>query len=302
LEANDFALVFFPGICSNWSMKRWQKWVLGALAITASFSWYVVFMSRRDGLLHVAFLNVGQGDAILIETPLGNQILIDGGPGRRVLSELNAFLPFYDRTLDMVIATHTDYDHLAGLTEVLKSYSAGTVIDNGFSVDTEIYHTWVGLLEKKKPLHKIAHAGDQIELEPALTLEILGPAPDDLASASDKANEVMVVSRLVYGGTEFLFTGDLEKGDEVRLAQSGVDLKSDVLKVAHHGSKNASTQLFLERVSPEYAVISVGKENRYGHPTPDALARLAKLPLKLFRTDTDGRVEFTSNGYSIAKR
>ena len=275
-----------------------QKIALIALVLAASFVWYVVFTQAHDGL-RVAVLNVGQGDSIFFETPSGSQVLIDGGPGRAVLAELGRVMPAYDRSIDMIIATHTDNDHLAGLVEVIKNYSVGMVAVNGASASTTVFENWQTLLKEKHPDIKIVRAGDRALLDHGVTLDFLGPFNEDFMLKLTKPNEAMVVSRLAYGESSFLFMGDIEKGDELRLAQSGADIESDVLKVAHHGSKYTSTDLFLNKVRPAYEVISVGARNTYGHPAPETLERLGKIGAKLFRTDRSGRVIFSSDGASL---
>ncbi len=278
--------------------SKTQKIVLAILLLTASFAWYAVFTSSR-GVLEVSVLDVGQGDAIFFETPSGAQVLIDGGPGRSVLSQLGAIMPAYDRSIDVVIATHTDYDHLAGLVEVLKNYDVGMVVENGFVASTGMYADWEKLIADKKIKKYAVLAGDRMVFDHGIALDFYGPFVEDFLPMPKKANEVMIVSRLVYGNDSFLFAGDLERGDEVRLANSNLDIKSTVLKVAHHGSKYANTDLFFQKANPEYAVISVGARNRYGHPTPEALGRIANTHAKLFRTDRDGRVTFESDGTNL---
>lgn len=275
-----------------------QKIILLCLLLIASFVWYAVFAESRDRL-EVAILNVGQGDAIFIETPSGNQILIDGGSGSRVLSELGRVMPAYDRSIDLVIATHTDRDHIGGLVEVLKKYRVGTIIENGYPAETGVYKELENAIASGHIPREIVRVGDRVIISQGAALDILGPFPEDFNPAPKKANEVMIVSRLVYGGNTFLFMGDIEKRDELRLAKSGLNIKSDVLKIAHHGSRYSSTDEFLAAVRPRYSVISVGARNSYGHPHPEALERMRALGTTLFRTDIDGRITFESDGNTI---
>lgn len=268
------------------------------LLLASSLVWYAIFRESRSGL-SVSFLNVGQGDAVFIETPRGNQILIDGGAGRRVLSELGSVMPAYDRSIDLVIATQTDLDHLGGLVEVAKNFRIGRVVENGYKANTQVFGDWERALAEKHISHDTVSVGDRIQLGDGVYLDILGPFPEDFDPEPKKANEVMVVARLVYGKHSFLFTGDIERADEIRLTQSGLDIASDVLKVAHHGSKYSSTDLFLEKVSPLFTVVSAGANNRYGHPHAETLDRLGALGAKLFRTDKDGRLLFTSDGKAL---
>lgn len=275
-----------------------QKIILLCLLLIASFVWYAVFAESRDGL-EVAILNVGQGDAIFIETPAGNQVLIDGGSGSKILSELGRMMPVYDKSIDLVVATHSDRDHIGGLVEVLKKYRIGTLVENGYPATTGVYKELESEITREHVSHEIVKSGDRIVLGDGVELSILGPTGEDFIPLPKKANEVMIVSRLTYGNTSFLFTGDVEKNDELRLARSGLDIKSNVLKVAHHGSRYSSAGEFLAAVKPRYSVISVGARNSYGHPHSDALERLKTVGTILFRTDTDGRILFESDGNSV---
>lgn len=275
-----------------------KKFVFWGLLIGGSFIWSGVF-SSPSGKLQVAFLDVGQGDSTFIETPNGNQILIDGGPDRRVLSELGKVMPANDRSIDLVIATHSDFDHLAGLISVLQNYSVGKVLHNNFPADSEIYAEWRRELEKRKIEEGGVMIGDRAVLDRGVIFDFLGPFPEDYTPKPSKPNDVMVVGRLVYKDNEFLFSGDIERGDELRLVRSGLELESDVLKIPHHGSKTSSTKLFLEKVKPREAVISVGSRNRYGHPAEVVLGRLESLGASILRTDISERIHFESDGTNI---
>lgn len=280
-------------------LARKQIIILVILLLAASFVWYVVFRESRTRL-EVEVLNVGQGDAIFIQAPNGHQVLIDGGAGRRVLSELGSVMPPYDRSIDILISTHTDLDHLGGLVEVAKRFDIGQVVESGFHANTQIFADWERVLAEKKVPRETVRVGDRIWLDSDLYLDILGPFPEDFDPPPKKSNEVMIVARLVYNKNTFLLTGDIERGDEIRLIQSELDIRSDVLKVAHHGSKYSSTSFFLEKVAPRFLTISVGANNRYGHPHAEALERLKALGAKLFRTDEDGRIVFSSDGNTLA--
>ncbi len=277
-------------------MDRWKIIVLVILSFMSVLIWRAVF-AQSDGQLKVVILNVGQGDAIFIETPTGTQVLIDGGAGSRVLGELAGVMSFYDRSIDIVIATHTDADHIGGLAEVLQRYDVATVIENGMTADTAIWREFDGLIDDEGSVRHTAIAGQSLALGGGARLDILGPAKGERDELTSKANDVMIVSRLVYGQSEVLFTGDIERDDEVRLALSGTNIQSDMLKVAHHGSKNSSTNLFMDRVRPAIAVISVGENNRYGHPHKEAIDRIVKTGARILRTDIDGRACFSSNGF-----
>lgn len=279
--------------------SKFQSILLLILTLTTVFAWSMLFDVSKEEELKVSILDVGQGDGIFIETPTQGQVLIDGGPGKKVLSELGEVMSMRDRDIDIVIATHTDLDHIGGLVEVLKRYEVKKVIVNGFDAKTDIAKNFYQVARDKNIEIIQAEAGDRIDLGDQIFFDIVSPVPSDLSPMPEKSNEVMIMGKLIYQDDTFFFAGDVERPDEIRLAQSLYPLESDVLKVAHHGSKYSSTDLFLEKVHPGYAVISVGDHNRYGHPTQEALSRLAHIGARIFRTDTMGRITFTSRGQGI---
>jgi competence protein ComEC len=240
---------------------------------------------------------VGQGDAILITAPAGQQVLVDGGPSPAALtSALGGEMPFWDRSLDLVIMTHADADHLTGLVEVLNRFQVGAWLDNGLAGDDALYVEcqWPQQ-EAAGIVRQVLAAGDQLDLDRGITLEVLHPPPGGLPEGDANANSVVL--RLVWGQASFLLTGDVEMQAEAQLLRSGRPLAAQVLKVAHHGSGDSSGAEFLAAVAPRYAVISVGAENRYGHPDPAVLARLAASgEVAVIRTDQDGTVEFVTDG------
>lgn len=275
--------------------------------LLAIFFVWVWYREPKTGFLTVAFLNIGQGDAIYIEAPHGNQLLIDGGPGRQILRELGNVMPFSDRTIDAVIATHPDADHIGGLVDVLDNYEVGLFMEPGVTTDSSLYKTLEEKVAREKTengsLQKIeARRGMTIDLGDGVLLQILYPVSD---TRGWETNDASIVARLVYGNTEFLLTGDAPVKTERGLMYMGpsfVSLHSDVLKVGHHGSKTSTSPEFVAAVHPEYAVISVGKDNRYGHPTPVVLETLKKENIKILRTDTMGRIIFTSDGVNLKMR
>lgn len=282
-------------------MGRRKPYALLCLGGIALLVWYAVFSESREGL-EVVFLNVGQGDAIFIQAPSGVQALIDGGAGTRVLGELARVMPFYDRSLDMVIATHSDLDHIGGLVEVLDRYAVSAVFDNGVAADTAVWRAWDAAMRQQGVEYHSLRAGERIILEDGIYLDVLGPSVGEQQTVSDTANDVMVVLKLVFDESSLLLTGDMERTDEIRLVQSGADLESDVLKIAHHGSRTSSTDLLLARVQPRLAVISVGDGNRYGHPHRETLERLANRSIPVLRTDVEGRIHLVSYGEAFVRK
>lgn len=269
-----------------------------ALATLAGAIWYAAITEMR-GVLRVTFLSVGQGDAILVESPVGNQILIDGGPKNAVLGELGRAMPFYDRSIDAVLLSHPNLDHLSGFIEVLRRYDVDYDLESGRAHTISEYAEFEKIIIERGVRRKFVRRGTEVDLGGGAILQILAPEERDMAAKN--LNDTMVVARLIYGDTAFLFTGDMERGLEMRLAQNGDDLSAQILKVGHHGSKTSSSEALLAAVRPEYAVIEVGK-NSYGHPNAGVLARLASFGARVLRTDTDGTIIFESDGQQITKK
>ena len=277
--------------------KKIVRYLLLAIGTAAVIIWYAVFqVEAQSGFLRVNFFDVGQGDAIFIESPSGNQILIDGGPDNSVLSKLGETMPFWDRSIDLVILTHPHADHLDGLVEVLKRYDVETVLESGVNHTIPEYAEWHEFLKEKNVKVIIAEAGQRIRLGSAAYLDVLTPFEDFIGKSPKDIHDATIISKLSYGATTLLFTGDAERSLEYQLLYSGADIDADILKVGHHGSKTSSADGFLGAVSPEIAVISAGRKNRYGHPHQDVLDRLRNLGISIFRTDTDGDIEMVSDG------
>lgn len=278
--------------------RKNTKWYLVAVLFIANFFiWGAVFAEERGGFLTVAFLDVGQGDAIFIEAPNGNQVLIDGGAGSAVFAPLGEMMPFYDRTIDIVVATHPDADHIGGLPEVLRRYEVDFFIDPGVSSDTGIYDALIRARDESRAEYIVARRGMEIALGGGAVLEILFPDRD--MEGAD-TNDASIVLKLVYGDTSFLLTGDSpQKIEKYLVFIDGKNLDVDVLKAGHHGSKTSSSESFIGYTSPDYAIISAGKDNRYGHPHAEVLARLADSGAEILRTDEEGTIVFKSDGERI---
>ncbi len=276
-----------------------SKYILLFLLLLALLLWSAI-LALPDGRLHVFFLDVGQGDAILIQTPNRHQILIDGGPDAKVLlSRLGQRLPFWDHSLDLVALTHPEEDHLTGLLEVLQRYQTEKVLESGFPSDSPAYQEWLRLIKQKDTEHLIAQPGERITIG-KVSLKVLGPPKPLLRGTSSDSNNNSLVIRLVYGKVSFLLVGDLMREGEKVLLRQGYGLSSTVLKVGHHGAANSSSPEFLEAVSPQAAVISVGISNPFGHPSSEVLARLReKVGENLFLTSAGGTIEFITDGQRL---
>lgn len=288
--------------------------IIIALFLGSIFSLYAVFNEDRRGILTVAFLNIGQGDSIYIEAPSGNQMIIDGGPSQVVLRELSKVMPFYDKSIDVVVATHPDSDHISGLNDILDKYKVDLFMEPGVEGDTAVYKELKSRVAAKNIKIVEPRRGMVVDLGEGAVLQILFPVSDPRGMETNMAS---IVARLVYGENEFMLTGDSpiaienylvslegEKCQRQPLTCAGskglpLTLKSDVLKAGHHGSKTSTSASFVNAVSPEYVVISAGKNNKYGHPHQEVLDILNNFGTKILRTDTEGRIIFKSDGVNL---
>ncbi|MFZ2188716.1 MAG: ComEC/Rec2 family competence protein [Candidatus Moraniibacteriota bacterium] len=272
----------------------YRKPIYFSLGILLTFGliFFGVTSNAQNQKLQVVFLDVGQGDAILISHG-EKQILIDGGPsGQKLMEKIGAYVPFWDRKIDVVIATHPDADHISGLVDVLKNYSVDQIIESGAKSESQVFGALEKSIEEKKIEKQLARRGMKIKLSDEAELEVFSPTDAVMDSLKDDTNSASIVAKLTYGENSFLFTGDLPLELESQLINAELPLNSDVLKVSHHGSKSATSEHFLELVSPEGAVISVGKSNRYNHPTAEVLERLKNDNVKILRTDVSGDVAY----------
>ena len=290
------------------------------LATASALIWYqTTTLSKNCGdnpcPLKIAFLNIGQGDSIFIETPHGNQILIDGGPSGKVLQELGKQMSFFDNSIDMIVVTNPDRDHIAGFLDVLKRFDVSTEVEPGTISSTAVYKELTKKVAQEGAKKIIARRGMNFLLDTDVHLLILFPDKD---VSTFSTNNGSIVAKLVYKNTSVLLTGDapektekylnaLEILDHAFFATSSATsatstpansahLKSDILKIGHHGSKSATSQEFLDKVLPSYAVISSGKNNSYGHPSPEVTDRLTKNKIPILGTYAEGTIVFESDG------
>ena len=277
--------------------KNLHWYILGALLTATIFIWYAVAAEDRGGKLTVAFLDVGQGDAIFIESPTGTQILVDGGPSGVVLRELGKVMPFYDHTIDMLVVTNPDTDHFAGFLDVLRAYKVSAVVEPGTVGASAEYKTFSEEIAREEAATFLARRGQRIELGGGAFFEVFFPDRD---VSGLNPNEGSIVGKLVYGNTSFLLTGDTTEAVEEYLAHlDGKQLNVDVLKVGHHGSKTSTGAAILGFASPAIAVISASKDNKYGHPHQEVLERLKQFEIETLGTYERGTIVMESDGEII---
>jgi competence protein ComEC len=245
--------------------------------------------------LEVIFMDIGQGDAILIKTPYDQQILIDGGPDNTVLNRLGEHLPFWDKTIDLMILTHPHDDHVGGLVSVVDRYQVNQIYYTGVLHTSPNYLAWLEKIDQKGIPLKIMKIGDKVTLGDDLILDTLFPFQDLTDQEVDDLNGTSIVNRLVYGQHSFLLTGDLTSVQEEEILQKRLIIESDVLKVGHHGSKYSSSPDFLEAVDPQYAIIQVGQDNRFGHPHLLTIQNLENADAVILRNDRQGDIKCQSD-------
>ncbi len=261
------------------------------------FLWSIVYSEDSREFLTVIYLDVGQGDATLIEAPNGNRMLIDSGPGSIIIDALFKHIPFYDRSIDVVISTHPHADHIGGLVDILEYFDVGVVLDSGVNYDSQTYQEYLLALEENQIDKIYAQRGMVVVLDDEVWVPILFP---DRNVQSLNADMASIWSRVVYRDTSFLFTGDSFEGIESYLASiDGDRLKSDVFQAGHHGSRTSNSLLFLATVLPDYFVVSAGLDNRFGHPHPEVVERVDYIGSQMLSTFNKGDIVFISDGETI---
>lgn len=282
--------------------EKAQISIIGILLAANFLVWSAYFSLSPNNSLKVSFFDVGQGDSVLIETPNRGKIIIDGGPDNSVLAKIGRALSFYDRAIEILIITHPDSDHLAGAVEIARNYDIGAILINGKECATKICEEFNKIVKEKNIKVIVASAGQKIDFGNNVKMDIFLPAKSSFVkTAEGKAedNNFSIISYLTYGEDSFLFAGDAEIKEELDLINTWTGLTADVLKVAHHGSKNSMNQLFLEKINPKFSVISVGAKNRYGHPHIETIEALKKIGSEILRTDLEGDIKIISNGAGI---
>lgn len=264
------------------------------LLITTIYLFYLDFQSLNRGLTF-AMLDIGQGDGLFIESPTGTQVLVDAGPPRKILSALTRVMPLFDRHIDAIIITNPDQDHIGGFLDVLKVYKVDRVFESGTYNDSKIFQNLKTEIKNKNIPGILVKKGMRLDIGGGAVIDILFPDRDVSTWSS---NDGSIVAKLTYGKTSIMLTGDsTTKTEKIILSENSKEkLVSTVLKVGHHGSRTSTSYEFVKGISPIYAVISDGKDNKYGHPHQDILDTLTSLGAKIFRTDLLGTIIMKSDG------
>ncbi len=282
--------------------NRALLWLLLAVMLLSAFG-SIVFRSPAE--LRVTFLDVGQGDGCVIESPSGKVIVIDAGnilndgaddQGRRVVAPylrsrgINA--------IDLLVLTHPDSDHIGGARTLLHEFPVKMLLENGqFSkTDSALIASISREAKRQNTLIKTARRGQKIEIGDGVNLSVLAPTKEMMPLPT---NDASIVMRLDYERNSFLFTGDATQGEEADILAANLSVAADVLKAGHHGSKGSTSELFARAVHPRIAIFSCGRRNLYGHPHPDVVNRLQSVGAKLYRTDNQGAIICRSNGVTI---
>lgn len=273
------------------SKKNYLLLLTIVLLFITAFVFYFDFKSEKRDFTF-AMLDVGQGDSLFIESPTGTQVLVDGGPPKKILSQLARVMSHFDRSIDMIIITNPDLDHIGGFLDVLDVYKVGVVVHSGTYNDSTTYEKLKMRIKEEGAKELVARRGMIFDLGEATKIEVLFPDRD---VSEWLPNDGSIVAKLSYRDFSVMLTGDatLETEKIILKNETADTLDSDILKVGHHGSHTSTSYNFLKAVSPEYALISVGENNRYGHPHEEVLYDLDTLGVRVFRTDLLGNIIFT---------
>lgn len=299
LEVSKFLILnmdkIFNETCKSLLPKKYIKYFVVVIA-AAFVMFFVALRELPDGKFHIWFLDVGQGDSVLVETPEAAHILIDGGPKTKVMEELADVLPFFAKEIDLMVLTHPHSDHLEGLVEVLKRYKVHAILMTGIVYKNSYYEEFlkeVNRLSREKDL-KVYIADDDLDFRiGSVEIDVIYPFESLAGKTIANLNNSSIAMMVKYGEEKILLTGDGEVEVENEILEKRSNLKADVFKAPHHGSKTASSCDFVKAVSPKTIVIQVGTGNKFGHPHAETLRTYHRTGVeKVFRNDVDGRVEF----------
>lgn len=289
------------------TIRQFRQYIAlaGAAATVALALSAILFgtLHTRAQRTEVIFLDVGQGDSVLIKTRYGQNILIDAGRDMRVLDRLGRNLSFFDRTLDMVIATHPDSDHIAGLVGVVERYHVKLMLDSGVVHDSAVFKALAEAVAQKQIPVRLVESRQTYELGEGMVLDVLYPNSSFAGQDIDDNNAASIIIKFSDKNIDYILTGDApSEAEEELVALYGSHVGAEVLKAGHHGSNTSSSDLFLDSVAPEVVVIQVGADNRYNHPSHQVLKRFEKRALPVLRNDELGDIRFVSDGEFVEWR
>lgn len=270
-------------------MKKYYLLIFTLLLLVINIFLFRLDWKDSHRIFTFAMLDVGQGDALFIESPTGTQVMFDGGPARKVLGPLQKIMSPFDRSIDAIFITNPDADHIGGFADILKNYKVGAVFSSGTNSDSKTFQNLKTEIKNQNIPDVLVKKGMKLNMGGGVFIDILFPDRD---VSMWTTNDGSIVARMTYGDTSIMLTGDsTTKAEKIILAEHTSDeLKSTFLKVGHHGSRTSSSPSFVKAVLPEYALISVGKDNKYGHPHKDVLDIFSSLDAKILRTDLLGTI------------
>ncbi|OGY25902.1 MAG: hypothetical protein A2Z24_02365 [Candidatus Woykebacteria bacterium RBG_16_44_10] len=275
----------------EWLRNNKFRLIFNSLIVSNILIWSF-FFTLPDAKLHLKIYDVGQGDAIFLRTAGDFRILVDGGPSNKVLEYLGTDLPFYSKSIDLVILTHPQADHLTGLVEAVKRYNIKSLWVSDAKNETRIFSKWQAVLQESEIDPVVVNQGDKLILPDGTEIRVLSPRKEGMNQDVNSASVVVLVS---YGNFDALLTGDADQHSQPYTGNEG---HVEVFKVPHHGAKESIDQNFVATLSPEVSVISVGANNKYGHPSQNVISFLENLGSKVYRTDKNGTTEIVSDGKS----
>ncbi len=278
--------------------KYWLLVLVFVLLAGTAFLIYLDLQSLKPRGLTFAMLDIGQGDGLYIESPTGTKILFDAGPPRKILSQLPLVMSPLNRRIDALVITNPDEDHIGGFLDVLKNYKVGAVFEPGTFNDSKTYQNLEAEIKRQHIRDVLARKGMRLNIGGGAVIDILFPDQDVSTWSS---NDGSIVAKLIYGNTSVMLTGDATAQTEKIVLKDNPAraLTSTILKVGHHGSRTSTSSDFVKAVSPTYALISDGRDNKYGHPHQETLNTLAEFGAKVFRTDLLGTIIMHSDGQNV---
>lgn len=274
--------------------------LIAILLVTNGLVWIKILSFEARPPLKVVFLDIGQGDSIFIETKFGNQLLIDGGRNESLIRKLSKEISAFDKSIDVVLATHPDADHIGGLPVLLERFDVDVYVESGNESETLVYKSLEKILSEKKIKRILGRRGLIIDLGGGIFAQILFPDRDVSKMESNLAS---IVLKITYGDVSFMLSGDSPVSIESYLTSlEGNNLQSEVLKLGHHGSRTSTSPDFLNLVSPRYSVVSAGLGNRYGHPHKEVISMVSDFGSEILETSKLGSVTFYSDGEKVWRK